>query len=212
MSSQDVTRTKPLRADARRNRSKVLQTAREAFAIEGAAVSIDEIARRAGVGAGTVHRHFPTKESLLETVLEERIAEIVDEARVLVDEPDPAEAFFGVLRLLLRHGTRDRALSDALAARGDNCQAATFVVTGARRDLQIVLTGLLHRAQAAGSVRADLSLMELHALLSGLHLSMRTADEALVGRLLEIVTDGLRGRRAGAGQDRDPARIGTPPG
>src|ERR1700722_14720405 len=83
---------RPLRADARRNRDRVLEAARAAFGAEGSGVSLDEIARRAGVGAGTVYRHFATKEALFEEVVFDRIEQLVEEARVLSDEPDPGLA------------------------------------------------------------------------------------------------------------------------
>src|SRR3984885_11076494 len=89
----DGCQTRPLRADARRNRERVLEAARAAFGAEGSDVSLDEIARRAGVGAGTVYRHFATKEALFEAVVFDRIAELVEEARTLSKDPDPGRAF-----------------------------------------------------------------------------------------------------------------------
>src|SRR6266545_3604820 len=81
--------TKPPRADAVRNRQRVLEAAKEAFAAEGLAVPLDEIARRAGVGAGTVYRHFPTKEALFEAVILDRVRKLVDYAESLADaDPD----------------------------------------------------------------------------------------------------------------------------
>ena len=78
---------RPLRADAARNRARVLEVAYETFAAEGLSVPIDEIARRAGVGAGTVYRHFPTKEDLFQAVVESRMQHIIDAGRALLDEP-----------------------------------------------------------------------------------------------------------------------------
>src|ERR1700760_1416434 len=89
---------KPLRADAARNRARVLETAYETFAADGLSVPIDEIARRAGVGAGTVYRHFPTKEDLFRAVVDSRIRRIIDEGRALLDDPGPGEALFAFLR------------------------------------------------------------------------------------------------------------------
>ena len=88
---------RPLRADAARNREKVLRAAREAFAESGYGVPLDEIAARAGVGPGTVYRHFPAKEALFEAVVTARITDLVNEARVRADAADPGEAFFGFL-------------------------------------------------------------------------------------------------------------------
>src|ERR1700723_1252168 len=88
---------KPLRADAARNRARVLETAYETFAAEGLSVPIDEIARRAGVGAGTVYRHFPTKEDLFKAVVESRLQHIITEGRALLEERGPTKRLFSFL-------------------------------------------------------------------------------------------------------------------
>src|ERR1700722_8679746 len=102
----DGCQTRPLRADARRNRERVLEAARAAFGAEGSDVSLDEIARRAGVGPGTVYRHFATKEALFEAVIFDRIGELVEEARALSDDPDPGRAFSSFAEHLGRESTR----------------------------------------------------------------------------------------------------------
>ena len=107
----DVSQTRPLRADARRNRDRVLEAALAAFGTEGSDVSLDEIARRAGVGAGTVYRHFPTKEALFEAVVFDRIGELVEEARALLDDPDPGRAFSSFAERLACEGALKRAIS-----------------------------------------------------------------------------------------------------
>src|ERR1700704_3720787 len=88
---------RPLRADAARNRDKVLRAAREAFAESGSGVPLDEIAARAGVGPGTVYRHFPAKEALFEAVVTARLTDLVRDARARASAADPGEAFFGFL-------------------------------------------------------------------------------------------------------------------
>ena len=107
---------RPLRADAARNRARVLEIAYETFAAEGLGVPIDEIARRAGVGAGTVYRHFPTKEDLYRAVVEDRIRRITDDGRVLVRQ---AMVTYG-------QGVRDNFLGKLsrpqIAAMGENCR------------------------------------------------------------------------------------------
>ena len=116
---------RPLRADAARNRARVLEVAYETFAAEGLSVPIDEIARRAGVGAGTVYRHFPTKEDLFRAVVEDRIRRIVDEGRALLAAEDPGEALFAFLRsMVLQWGATDRGLADALAGVGIDIETA----------------------------------------------------------------------------------------
>ena len=100
---------RPLRADAARNRARVLEVAYDTFAAEGLSVPIDEIARRAGVGAGTVYRHFPTKEDLYRAVVEDRIGNIVDEGRAVLRADDPGEGLFAILRsMVLQWGATDR--------------------------------------------------------------------------------------------------------
>src|SRR6476620_4963253 len=88
---------RPLRADAARNREKVLRAARDAFAESGYGVPLDEIAARAGVGPGTVYRHFPAKEALFQAVVTARIEDLIDNARARTDADDPGGAFFGFL-------------------------------------------------------------------------------------------------------------------
>ena len=126
--------TRRLRADARRNRDRVLEAARVAFAAEGSEASLDEIARRAGVGAGTVYRHFATKEALFEAVVIDRIGELVDEARDLAEDPDPGRAFASFVGSLAREGALKRDLVETLARDGIHLQLAGAAgCPGARR-------------------------------------------------------------------------------
>src|SRR5690242_21671372 len=87
-----------LRADAARNGARVLEVAYETFAAEGVGVPIDEIARRAGVGAGTVYRHFPTKEALFQAVFEDRVRRVVEDARALITDAGPGKALYEFMR------------------------------------------------------------------------------------------------------------------
>ena len=185
---------RPLRADARRNRDRVLEAARDAFAAEGSDVSLDEIARRAGVGAGTVYRHFPSKEALFEAVVLDRIRELVGEVRDLSDEPDPGRAFFSFVELLAREGARKRDLVEALSSDGIHLQLG-----GAPILLELVdrLAELLACAQRAGAVRMDIGVDDVMALLTGAAyaISHIRADEGRTGRLLSVMFDGLRADR-----------------
>ena len=116
---------RPLRADAARNRARVLEVAYDTFATEGLSVPIDEIARRAGVGAGTVYRHFPAKDDLFRAVVEDRIRRIIDEGRAMLASADPGEALFTFLRsMVLQWGATDRGLADALAGVGIDVETA----------------------------------------------------------------------------------------
>jgi AcrR family transcriptional regulator len=153
---------KPLRADARRNRERVLDVARTAFGSEGLSVPLDEIARRAGVGPGTLHRHFPTKEALFEAVVHDRLRRLADEGTALRDSGDPGAAFFGSIERLAAEAAPKRDLFDALASAGVEVGAT---VKAAADDLRAVIAGLLDQAQRAGAVRADIGTADLMALL-----------------------------------------------
>jgi AcrR family transcriptional regulator len=190
----DVSQTRPLRADARRNRDRVLEAARAAFGAEGSDVSLDEIARRAGVGAGTVYRHFPTKEALFEAVVCDRMEELVEEARALLDDPDPGRAFSSFVERLGREGARKRDLVEALAYDGIHLQLGEAPILRALTD---ALGELLRRAQHAGAVRSDISVEDVVALLAGAAYAIchSGADDERTRRLLAIMYDGLRADR-----------------
>jgi AcrR family transcriptional regulator len=111
-----------MRADAVRNKKLIVQAAREVFAAAGLAAPIDEIAQRAGVGVGTLYRHFPTKEALFEAIVIEQVEELVEEARRLIRGGDPKTAFFDLLSRLLRHGHGHKDLMDALARQSFDLQ------------------------------------------------------------------------------------------
>lgn len=184
-------RARPLRADARRNRERVLEAAELALASEGVSVPIDEVARRAGVGVGTVYRQFPTKEALFEAILMRRLERLVEEARSRAAAADPGEAFFGFLEHLVEVGTQKRDLADALSRAGIDVDAAA---SPAGQQLAGAVEELLVRAQRSGAVRADVGMPELFGLVAGTCLA---ADRRLPGacspqRMLGIVCDGLR--------------------
>jgi AcrR family transcriptional regulator len=183
---------RPLRADAQRNRARVLEAARAAFAAEGLAVPLDEIARRAGVGAGTVYRHFPTKEALFEAVVAARMQVLIEDAQARLAEPGPGPAFFAFFSTLVSDAAEKMDLADALAASGVGFQPETLTV-GAR--LQEALHELLVRAQAAQAVRSDLTAADLHALVLGaVAAERRNAESArptAPGRLTRMICDGL---------------------
>jgi AcrR family transcriptional regulator len=187
--------SRPLRADARRNRERVLEAARAAFGDEGSDVSLDEIARRAGVGAGTVYRHFATKDALFEAVVLHRIGELVADAQALSHDPDPACAFSSFVVCLGREGALKRDLIEALASDGIHLQLGDAPIVQALID---VLAELLHRAQSAGAVRSDINVDDVVTLLTGTAyaISHSGSDEERTGRLLAIMYDGMRADRA----------------
>jgi len=182
---------RPLRADAARNRARVLAVAYDTFAAEGLAVPIDEIARRAGVGAGTVYRHFPTKEDLYRAVIEDRINHIVEDGRTLLATADPGEALFTFLRsMVLLWGATDRGLADALAGFGIDVKDA---VPEAEEAFLALLGDLLRAAHQAGTVRRDVDVPDVKAIVVGCQ-AMQTYQPATAARLTEVVLDGLRAR------------------
>jgi len=181
---------RPLRADAARNRARVLEVAYLTFAAEGLAVPIDEIARRAGVGAGTVYRHFPTKEDLFRAVIEDRINHIVDDGRALLASGDPGEALFMFLRsMVLDWGATDQGLVDALAGVGVDIKDA---VPDAEEAFLGLLGELLRAAQKAGTVRRDVDVPDVKAIVVGCQ-AMQAYQPDTAARLTEVVLDGLRG-------------------
>lgn len=188
--------TSRLRADARRNREAVLDAARTAFAAEGLSVPLDEIARRAGVGPGTLYRHFPTKEALFEAVVHDRLCRLASEGAAFRESPDPGAAFFTFIGRLAAEAAPKRDLFDALAGAGVEVGPA---VMAAVDDLRAQITHLLGQAQQAGAVRADIGSADLTALLSGMLLAVRPRPGADSERVLSVFQDGLR----------PPARGGT---
>jgi AcrR family transcriptional regulator len=183
-------RTRPLRADARRNRERVLETAFDAFATEGLSVSVHEIARRAGVGTGTVSRHFPTKEALFEAVFVSRVERLVAVARQLSEAEDAGAAFFSFFAAIVAEGAANRGLADALAGAGFDIKTAT---SEPEHDVMGALGGLLCRAQQAGSVRGDIDTGDVIALITGC-LAREPDPEvpAARDRLISVIRDGMR--------------------
>lgn len=169
-----------MRADAARNREKVLAAARELFAEQGFDVPLDEIAGRAGVGPGTVYRHFPTKQALFQAVTDARVEAMIESASEPAD--DPGAALFAFLGRMSEEATAKRDMSDAIA-----------VPSELRDRLHAALGGLLSRAQEAGAVRADITTADLVALMKGMLQSMHEGVNPVL--LLEIVVSGLQSSR-----------------
>jgi len=183
-----------LRADARRNRERVLQTAQQVFAAEGLGISLDEIARRAGVGPGTVHRHFPTKEALYLAVSIDQIRRLVAEGEALSATGDP-EALFTLLARMMASGAANATVKSALAAAEFDLRTAAPEVAA---DLTRQVSGLLDRAHAAGAVRSDLGVEEVMALVAGAFAAIRHAgaetSRERSAHIARLILDGLRPR------------------
>jgi AcrR family transcriptional regulator len=180
----------PMRADARRNRSRLLEAAGAAFAEEGLGVPVDEIARRAGVGTGTLYRHFPTKEALFEAVLLAHIEELLEKARSLADSDRPGSALFEFLGYLAQAGASKRNLVDALAGAGVDIKVSLAVP---KQQLDESMQVLLERAQDAGEVRPDIILADLVGLVMGACMFADSEPTACSqSRMMAVVCDGLR--------------------
>lgn len=176
---------RPLRADAARNRARVLEAALEAFAAKGLSVPIDEIARLAGVGAGTVYRHFPAKEDLVLAVIADQMQRIIDGGYALLQTGEPGEALFTFLRAAVEWTATNRGLVDTMAA-------ADIEVKDEGKFLDL-LGELLRAAHEAGTVRKDVAVPDVKALMVGLQ-AMRSYNDDTAERLTEVVLDGLRAR------------------
>jgi AcrR family transcriptional regulator len=179
------------RADARHNRARVLEAAQEAFAAEGLSVPLDVIAKRAGVGAGTVYRHFPSKEALFEAVVHDRIERLADELTNLLatGEAETGEAFFTAFSSTVEQAGLNKALCESFAS-GTKAEMAPE----ARRRYGLALAALLDQAHQAGAVRPDAQLTDVMALMAGC-ITMETRSTT-PGRPTALVLDGLRTGRS----------------
>src|SRR3981081_1817644 len=139
---------KPQRADAQRNRARLLEVAELVFDSRGIDASTEEIAREAGVGIGTVFRHFPTKEALLEAVFVRRLEQLAAHADALADAFDPGAAFFTFFSYVVELAVTQRAQVEALAETGVNLETGT---SRGQDELRRALGALLLRAQQAGA-------------------------------------------------------------
>ncbi|WP_250002898.1 TetR/AcrR family transcriptional regulator [Actinoplanes sp. M2I2] len=179
------------RADALRNRSRVLAAAEQVFVARGTAVSTEEVARAAGVGIGTVFRHFPTKAALIEAVFRERLRRFGEEADRLVRSEEPGEAIWVFLHRVAEVAAGKQDWADAFAAAN-----LSEALSPAREQLPRALSSLLARAQQQGAVRPDVTVPELVALMLAVsRVPELDADgAALRARVLSIVFDGLKAK------------------
>jgi AcrR family transcriptional regulator len=178
------------RADAQRNRARVLAAAHEVFAAEGLSVNVDVIARRAGVGVGTLYRHFPTKEALFEAIVLADLEAFVELARSLADADEPGEALYGYLTRIVDHSETSAAVKDALGG----VFAVGRYAADTIGDIEDALAVLLERAQAAGETRTDVCAGELLALLAAAYHASNSRARGSVSctRLVSVICDGLR--------------------
>lgn len=188
---QATPRRPAMRADARRNRTLILQAAQAAFTEEGKHVPLDEIARRAGVGPGTVYRHFASKEALFDAVFISRIQKLAEHARSLAGREDPERAFFDLLAHMVAESRNKRDLVDAMSGAGIDVTAPS---SPASRELRDAVGALLERAQQAGAVRRDLRTTDIMALVAGIVIATQRqgGDPTMPNRIFSVLCDGLR--------------------
>lgn len=169
-----------LRADARRNRERVLDAAAEVFAASGPDASIDEIARLAGVGHGTVFRRFPTKDDLMYAVVERHVAEMCRLAEEALAAEDSGEAFFDLVHQVAELTMRTPGLHGCVVHCGEKPGAA---------ELEQLVAQIVSRAQRAGAVRRDVKPADVQLLVRS---ALVSAPEGQWRRYLDVVLDGLR--------------------
>ena len=189
-----TTLEKPLRADARRNREKILVAARAVFAEQGVDAQMDDVARHADVGVGTVYRHFPTKEALLNALTDELFAVIAVHTRTLLTLEDPWEAFTRALWFGAEKTAGDRAFTEIMAAQ----QKWPARTCPGKEDLLVTVGELMERCKAAGRMRQDAMVEDIGLLMCGVGSASQMEHPVPDAwrRHLAIMLDGLRAEAA----------------
>ena len=185
---------RPLRADARRNRERVVAAAEVVFAEQGREAQMDDVARRAGVGVGTVYRHFPTKEALIEALAVDRFEKILAAGKEALLNPDPWEAFSGAIWAGAALTASDRSFTEIVG----EISGPMPLPEALEREMRETYTELMHRAQAAGALRADLVMDDIPMFMCGIGLGARKTHGCPDAwkRHISIVIDGLRASSA----------------
>lgn len=186
------TEARALRADARRNVERLIAVARVAFAAEGANAPLDDIARAAGVGSGTLYRHFPTRLALVEAVYRDSVERLCAEGDRLAATEPPAEALVDWLRGFVTVVAEKRGLAAALSDEG----RAQVLFGECHAMINVSGSALLDRAKDAGAIRPEVPLGDLLRMAKAFALAAETSPEgpALAERLLDLSMDGLRPR------------------
>lgn len=183
--------TRPMRADALKNRERILEAAQEVFAREGLAVPIDVVAEKAGVGVGTLYRHFPGKEALFEAIVIDRMTQLAELATTLVSSNDPGGALCFFFRELAAQASAKRDLFDAIGSAGIDVKSDCSELM---EELMSRIDALVQRAAVANAIRSDVSVKELVSLFMGTCHAAGDAglDDAAVQRMVGVILDGLR--------------------
>ena len=178
-----------LRADARRNREQVLAVACAMMADDGVDISLRSVARRSGVGIGTLYRHFPTREALISAAFGERIQRLAAFAEESLDTDSPGVALVVWLQRMTRGAAKFQGLSGWMATGLSDEESPLYAACQA-------LSGsggrLLARAQDAGEIRADVSIKDLFVISNAISWTFQTSDPTRAEQLLTVVVDGLR--------------------
>jgi len=185
---------RPMRADAVKNRQRILDAAADVFAEKGLSVPIDEVAERAGVGVGTLYRHFPTKEALFEAIVATKILDLVDAVRSACGCTDAGPALFDFIRQLASEAAIKHDLLDALDSAGIDLKSRC---AESMEELQAGINRLLVRAANAHEVRDDVGADDILGLVIGTCHGMRRLgrDADDTQRLIGILCEGLRPAR-----------------
>jgi AcrR family transcriptional regulator len=194
-SAPHVDGERALRADARRNREAVLAAAKALFADEGLNAQMPDVARLAGVGVGTVYRHFPTKEDLIAALVAERFERMAHSASQALESEDPWQGLADFIRFAAELQADDRGLCEVMGSRPDLMDAAALAA-----GLPELADRLVKRAQRSGQLRRDLVWEDIPMIACGLGRITQTATGVAARRwprLLEIVLDGLRAPGSG---------------
>jgi AcrR family transcriptional regulator len=192
MSSAEPPDPRPLRADARRNRERIMDAARELFAECGHATQMDDVARRAEVGVGTVYRHFPTKTALIGELLAAKFRHHAEIARRWAERDDGWEALEGFLRETFASIERDATLQQRVWWVDDSEILA--VAEAERRQVTGVVDAIIRRGQAQGTVRPDFTVEDIPAVMCavGAVMAAQARMEMRTERFTQLLLDGLR--------------------
>ena len=192
MEDRSLTTARSPRADAVRNRERVLEAAKAVFSAGGPDASLEAVAKRAGVGIGTLYRHFPTREALFEAVYRREVEQLTDLAEQLKSETEPAEALRRWLRSNVEFVATKKGMSAALAL---TVHSSSELAAYSRDRLTKAVGALLDRAIAAGEIRADISAEDiLRALVGMCYINDQPGWQTSVLRLVDVFVDGLRSR------------------
>jgi AcrR family transcriptional regulator len=177
------------RADALRNRERILEVAKEAFARDGASASLDDIARQAGVGPGTLYRHFPTRDDLIEAVYRNGVERLASAAREFSENLPPIDALRAWMLLLVDFIAAKRIIASALSSVGN----PTKLYESGRAPIQAANEALMKRAIKNGDIRRDIDPADLlQALIGASHMSSGPGWQQMAGRLVDILITGSR--------------------